>query len=379
MSRIDEEVLRETERVQTQEYVLWRERFRRLRRFVEQTRTIHAANILVYVNPTQVMELPNTTHFYSLPGVRTVAVEEVEANLAEVVFHSIVADLNDTQFRSLVTKDYPYSPGGFAVFKDQGEINWLGMLSRSSNYDEDRMIHLATFVAENTIAKPPGVGFDSIVSPVLGMAVLISHVLSFCIRNSVYPLTDSQFHQRLLTRKFERLADDPAMKRLQGDQRKEIAALGLEVLDLELPNLQAATFDEVLHIREKHRDQLSQFRLALAGFADFSSTQFWSSEFSRECSEIVALKVNPAIRDLRNTLDLSRDKVVVDAFKKIRTAQVAIPLVSTLLAGMPLVYALAISAGLISVESFLELYLERKRIRAGNSLNFLLDLKGKLG
>lgn len=241
------------------------------------------------------------------------------------------------------------------------------------------MIRLATFIDDNTIAPPPGVGFDSIVSPVLGMAVLVSHVLSFCIRNPVYPVTDSLFHWKLLARKFERLADDPAIQGLRGDQRKKIAALGLEVLDLELPNLEASTFDEILHIRAKHSEQLGPFREAMAMFANFSSTNFWSREFAQECSDIAMLKVSPALRNLRSSLEQSRDKVVVEAFKKLRTAHVVIPLISTLLAGMPLIYGMAISAGLISAESFLELYIERKKIRTGNSLSFLMDVKSNLG
>jgi hypothetical protein len=240
------------------------------------------------------------------------------------------------------------------------------------------MISLATYIDDNTIAPPPGVAFDSIVSPVLGMAVLVSHVMSFCIMNPVYPVTDSPFHWRLLARKFARLADDQAFKHAFTDRTLQIAALGLEVLDLELPHLNAASFDDILNIRERFGDRLKEFRLSLAEFANFSATQFWSSEFAKECSDIATLKVGPALRELQKSLEQSRDKVILDAFKKIRTAQAAIPLVATFLAGIPSVYALAISGGLITAEAFLEQYFARKSIKAGNSLSFLFDVKCQL-
>jgi hypothetical protein len=102
MSRVDEKLIRQTEKFQTQEYVLWRERFRCLRRFIDQTKCAHDAGILIYVNPQQAMQLPNQTHFYSLPNVQEVPPLEVHDHLAEIIFHSVVADLNDASFRSIV-------------------------------------------------------------------------------------------------------------------------------------------------------------------------------------------------------------------------------------------------------------------------------------
>jgi hypothetical protein len=400
MSRIDEKLIHDTEKFQTQEYKLWRERFRRLRRFIDQTKIAHDAGVLIYVNPLQAEQWPTKTHFYSLPNVQQVPILEVDEHLAEIVFHSIRSDLNDASFRSLVKAGYPYDPNGLAVFKDQGEINWLHMLSGASQHDEDRMVHLATywrggwrgtvarafgqygheraFGPDDMVAPPPGVSFDSIVSPVLGMAVLISQVMSFCIRNPVYPITDSQFHWTLLANKFKRIAGHEDIKRIPPDKKRQIGALGIDVLDIELPALDDVSFEDILSMRAKLGDNLREFRVALAKFADFSSTEFWSEEFAQECRDIATLKVSPAVQELRKALDQSRDKVILEAFKKVRTAQAAIPLVATFLAGIPPIYALAISAGLITAEAFLELYFSMKGIRAGNSLTFLLDVKRRL-
>jgi hypothetical protein len=65
------------------------------------------------------------------------------------------------------------------------------MLARSSNFEEDRMINLYTPISDNKIIPPPGVGFDSIVSPCLGISVFLSYVLSFSLSNNVYPITDA--------------------------------------------------------------------------------------------------------------------------------------------------------------------------------------------
>lgn len=378
MSKIDEELIEETKKFDSLEYRLWRERFKRLRSFIEQTKVAHDEGILEYVNPRQVRSEPMITNLFSLPSVDQVTIEEVDDHIGEIIFRSIVTDLNDQKFRNLVKSDYPYSEPGFAVFKDQGEFNWLIQLSGCSHYKEDEMIFIDTFVAENTIAPPPGVGFDSIVSPVLGMAVFLSHILAFCIQNPVYPVTDDLYYWKLLSHKFKRLSVNEKIRHYEEDKKLNISAIGLDVLDVELPRLALKSFEDILHIRHTSKDELIQFRLELAAFSNFSSSQIWSNDFLRECNDIAQFNVQPAINELQKSLSLSKDKVIIDAFKKLRTLSPVIPLVSTLIAGIPILYALAITAGLISVESFLDLYFERKKIRTSSGLSYILDLKKRV-
>ena len=92
---------------------------------------------------------------------------------------------------------------------------------------------------------------------------------------------------------------------------------------------------------------------------------------------MAALKVKPALRELTNSITESRYKVLLNVFKTIRSTKVAIPLVSSFLTGIPMIYGLGITAGLISVEAFLELYFNSKKIKASNGLSFLLGMKRK--
>gem|GEM_PF-5491382 len=386
MSKIDDSIIQETTKFQTLEYKLWRERFRRLIRFMHHTKVASDEGILYYVNPLQIMSLPLKTHFYSLPDSPEISVNDVDEYLSEIMFHSIVGDINDKTFRNAVSKGYPYSERGFAVFKDQGEINWLAMLSRCSSYKEDKMISIDTFVEDTiigdrrfkTIAPPPGVGFDSIVSPVLGMAVYLSHIFSFIIRNPVYPITDSSYYWNLIKNKFGRLEQIEEISGFEKDKKHKISALGLTTLDIEIPNLSLKTFEEVLHIRNKLKDEISRFRFEMAKFSDFANSHFLSDDFLRECENIALFEIKPAISELERSLSLSRDNVILNTFKSIRSLKPIIPLVSTFLVGIPIQYALAITAGLIGVEAFLDYYFEKKEIRMSSGLSYLLDIKNKI-
>ncbi len=112
MDAIDETLIKKTERFQTLEYKLWRDRFRRIRRFIDETKVLADEGVLVYVNPNQVMAQPSKAHFYSLPSAPAISPEEVPDHIREIVFHSILTDLHDDRFRRAVMSGYPYDPRG---------------------------------------------------------------------------------------------------------------------------------------------------------------------------------------------------------------------------------------------------------------------------
>jgi hypothetical protein len=369
-SKIDDGVIAGTERIQTIEFKLWRERFKRIRRFIQHTKILQDNELLLCVNPNTNMlgyQLRAVHNSFS-EDTTAIPAEKAEDFSADILFYSTVSDLNDTTFRQLVAEDFPYRTPGFYLFKDQGEFNWLGSICRYSSYEEDKIENSGTGLIP---------AFETIVSPVVGMAVIMAHIVSFCMEYPVYPITDNPYYWKLLRRKFKRVADMPELKRFKTDTKLRISALGLELMNLELPRLAARSFDDVLYIRKKYAAQLTRFRTELASFANFAANQLWSEEFFEQCSEIVALRIIPAITELQRALTLSKDKVLVNAFKSARNLTPAIPLVSVLLPGFPILYALALAAGLFSIEVFLDLYFEEKKIKAGCGLSYLLDLKNK--
>jgi hypothetical protein len=385
---VDDQVIRETERFQSLEYTLWRERVVRVKRFLRQTKSAHDAGILTYVNPSQIIDHTRQlkTHFYALPEVTTVPADEIDDYRMEVMFHSVLSDLRDAEFRSLISSRFPHDPRGMAVFKDQGEINWLSMLGAASPHEEDVLRHISTYTGPDTILPPPCVGFDGVVSPALGVSVILAHVMTFCINNPVYPLTDSSLFLSLLYRKLNRALPQSTADRdgtgsppySKPSLSHRVAGLGLEVINLELPRLNFRSFDEVLTVRAEHRDELRRFRLELAKFSDLSSTALWSPDFHQHCVDVATTIVGPACRELEERLRKSRNKILLQAFKTTRTASPVVPLVGSLLAGIPLLYSLAISAGLVAAESVAEVLMERRDIRAGSGLTYLLDLKRHL-
>ena len=381
MSAIYERAISDS--AQSPRFKVWLERTERIVRFIDQTKSAHDAGVLTYVNPHQILGMPLKTHFYSLTSVTEIPVDEVEDRAGEVLFRSIVADLNDASFRRMVQASRMYENPGFAVFKDQGEINWLSMLGRASSYEEDHLVKSIAYLdpgPSNTspdvpvVQSSPAHQFDASVSPVLGTSVMLSHVLAFSLRNSVQPLTDSRHYWDLLNRKFKRtnLASLPALT------NHRIASLGAEVLRLELPQLAFSSFDDVLVIRHNKESELVQFRLALAKFLDVSSSGFMSDDLMRESNDIAIRKVRPALAELELSLRESKNAAVLKGFKDARLAA-PIPIIAALMTGIPLIYSLAISAGLVSVDTFAEYYRSKKEIRGRNGLALLLDLQSALG
>jgi hypothetical protein len=252
------------------------------------------------------------------------------------------------------------------------------MLAGSSNFKEDRMINLYTPISNNTIIPPPGVGFDSIVSPCLGISVFLSHVLSFSLSNNVHPITDSRYYQSLLNYKFKKIFNDGGnnllLKKYGGNLKMEIGAVGMKLLDVELPKLDFRSFEDVLGIRNKFKSNLERFRIELAKFSQFSVIEPWDNNFESKCNEIITYKIRPAIQELRDEIDNSKDKIVLKVLKDLRSLKPVIPLIGTYLSGIPIIYALAISAGLISLETYLEYHFDTKKIKK-KGLSYILDLQ----
>jgi hypothetical protein len=199
-------------------------------------------------------------------------------------------------------------------------------------------------------------------------------VLAFCLQNSVQPLTDNRRYWDLLNLKFKRLnlPDLPALT------NQRVGALGTEVLRLELPRLSFSSFEDVLSIRSKRKSELAQFRLALAKLLDTSSSGFMSDDLIRESNDIAIRKVHPALAELELSLKGTRDAAILKAFRDARVTA-PIPLVGALITGIPLIYSLAISAGLVTTDTFVEYYRSKKEIRGRNGLALLLDLQSALG
>jgi hypothetical protein len=154
----------------------------------------------------------------------------------------------------------------------------------------------------------------------------------------------------------------------------EIGAIGVKLLDIELPELDFRSFDDVLEIRTKFKNNLERFRIELAKFLQFFVIEPWDINFKSKCNEIIMCKIQPALQELRDEIDNSKDKIVLKILKDLRSFKPVIPLTGTYLSGIPIVYALAISSDLVGLETYLEYHFDTKKIKK-KGLSYILDLQ----
>lgn len=203
----------------------------------------------------------------------------------------------------------------------------------------------------------------------LAASILLNHAFLLADSNNLIPVTDDPGGQRLLARKLERIAG----LRNFSDYRRELdlkaATLAVRVLDTYLPKFKFATFEDALHTRERLRGSLENFRAQMSAFAAQISATPYSKDLLREIENTVATKVRPAVEAIDTEIQKTKDAFLT---KLVRNAQTgSIPIVASMLAGLPAEAVLGLSAGILTIEAAIETWREAKRHRK-NGLSLLL-------
>jgi hypothetical protein len=203
----------------------------------------------------------------------------------------------------------------------------------------------------------------------LAASILLNHAFLLADSNNLIPITDEPVGQRLFARKLERIAG----LRNFADYRRELdlkaATLAVRVLDTYLPKFKFATFEDALHARERLRGSLENFRAQMSAFAAQISATPYSKDLLREIENTVATKVRPAVEAIDTEIQKTKDAFIT---KLVRNAQTgSIPIVASMLAGLPAEAVLGLSAGILTIEAAIETWREAKRHRK-NGLSLLL-------
>lgn len=125
--------------------------------------------------------------------------------------------------------------------------------------------------------------------------------------------------------------------------------LGQHLINLYLPSFAFRSFDDVLDVRERMRDQLAALHGRVEGLASQLSAAPWDARFGAEVGSLVKREVEPAIAELQKAARLSLTRVVA-------TAGVALTLQSLLPA--------ALASALIGISVWDVVQRERDRIRS---------------
>ena len=137
----------------------------------------------------------------------------------------------------------------------------------------------------------------------------------------------------------------------------------IEALKINLPDLGNFPCEEILNFKEKSKDELIAFRETLDEITfDFLSNYSYS-EISKNAQQIVNVKINPLVRDISKSLERNRSNFVLKILAAVQDPKSYTPLVLTLAPNIPGKIALMVSAGIISLKTGLEQYIEDKEIK----------------
>jgi hypothetical protein len=160
--------------------------------------------------------------------------------------------------------------------------------------------------------------------------------------------------------------------RLQTRRMAE-ARLGQIVIERHLPCVEDLPFEEILSIRLKRADELEAFRVALAELATHIDVTQPHSDLELQARDLVASRVDPAVRDLRSALSVSRLEALSRVGKSWKTlAAATVPAAISYCAGAPLdVSAVVATLGGIG-NALLETALERKKLLNASQWSVLI-------
>ncbi len=173
------------------------------------------------------------------------------------------------------------------------------------------------------------------------------------------------------------LKDEEILNFKKEAQGNEVApCLIFNALKLAVPNISYFPFEEVLETRERAKSELLAFRNELETFQFNLKENYSYNEINFRSSEIVKYKLEPSLRDLQrkiSDINYSLPSTLLDKFKDPSTY---IPLIGTILVGIPQYISAMLSVGLISASSLLD-YVQKRREISRNGLYYLISLDNK--
>lgn len=217
-------------------------------------------------------------------------------------------------------------------------------------------------------------------------AILFAIIIEMSNRLASTPFTDSEENSALLRQSIENLlkfgkesaAFDTveSLARLSGHNSFPIQSkadtIGIQLISRELPNFELQSYDDILELRYKLREELGRFRLEMRQIAADITTNPWSEDFRQDIDRVIAKQLDPALAELRRKLSLSNDKFIQKLFKEIKSGKPTIPFVASLFTGFPLYASFLISAAIVGADILIDSYFEKREILESSGLSYLM-------
>jgi hypothetical protein len=355
------------------------ERHDRIERFLHKVALLRSEGILEFVNPRENFldppywngksgpyPWPELGNRYQKALQQGLSLEELEVHKPHVLYGSILCDLKNEDFRRVAAN---LGTNRVVLYKGQAEKNWLYMLGKASGFAEDEW------------QPVPKIGmlcgsFVGTVSTPMWAAFVVNHALLTAHKHNLIPVTPSDIFQELLQSKLGHLRTLTHSEQFDesylGHPEYKAGFSGFSLAVCALPNLNLMSFEDVLDLRTEMKDELIAFRHEIFAFTEHIKSEPWTPSFQKEVEYTANHRIESVVSDLRRKLESSQKDVIARAMKNV-TPKV-LPVLGSIWAGIPLMLVMAVTAGLVSIETALNYYFERKKILQSNGLSLLIRL-----
>lgn len=151
-------------------------------------------------------------------------------------------------------------------------------------------------------------------------------------------------------------------------------SFALDALKIGLPNPDTLAFEDILELKQKLKDELAQFYQTINSIEVKYKERFNSGILDNEYQSIFFDEIKQPLANLKIRMKNLKSKTFRTFIDKMQNPKSYVPLVGTIVASIPLHFALLASFGLTAGQSYLE-YMENKREVTNNGLYLLLKLK----
>lgn len=151
-------------------------------------------------------------------------------------------------------------------------------------------------------------------------------------------------------------------------------SLAIDALKISLPNPDLLSFEDILELKLKLKDELTLFYQTINAIEVRNKELFNADIKNNEYENIFFTEIQKPLQELENKMKNLNSKTFRKFIDKMQNPKTYVPLIGTVVASLPIHYALLTSLGLTTSTSYLE-YKEDKREIENNGLYFLLKLK----
>lgn len=151
-------------------------------------------------------------------------------------------------------------------------------------------------------------------------------------------------------------------------------SLAFDALKIGLPNPDILSIEDILELKLKLKDELGLFYQTINAVEVKNKQLFDTNIKHEEYQAIFFSEIQKPLRELETKMKNLKSKTFRKFINKIQNPKSYVPLIGTVVASMPIEYALLASLGLTTGQSYFEFKEEQREIR-DNGLYFLLKLK----